>query len=482
MNSGTIAVVKPGQKLPEELLTKILTNQKTLAGFAGVSQGMIDLIHMDDPKIDVKKEVEELLTTYSDSYCMFFFAQNPTLLKEDYFPMVLLNNEDKQPVIVCAAEGDFPTMVKKGDAHTPEYNLVMDFLAEEVDTIVEEAGGDVDKATELLNSPRFRKAIKNYLVPRGAVSILLGNNQVISFGEKTYDADGTGATGDWGSVSRRWGWTAPKATVVPDAAARPMSAVEMIRARKAAEKAAEGAPIMPQQPNQPVPGTGPQPKVLEPTTTEDLETVICPERGEKDRKKWMWRHFGRNWSFPQGWKNDNFKFPAKDLLETSPLRTFLDEERKKREGAPEPAPVEQPTVPQSPGVSTEVYPTLSPQSQESAMNLIRDGSLKGDPNVVKAIEKSFDKFTDQLHINEDLPLMWPTEGFQMLCQHNVAAAVSLMEQMRRRILQLDPSIASKMLSKLAAGGKTDVPTEGIDLTGLSAVEIIKLRKQGKIAA
>lgn len=486
MHSGSILIVKPKQMPPDELLDKLVAANKTMIGFAGVSQGAIDIQTLDSSKLDFKANIKEWIEAFSDSWNMIYLAENKSLLKEDYMPMKLIDNEEKGTLIAVAAEGDFPGLVKKGDAHIPEHNLIMDHLAEDVNAILEEAGGDLEKAEALLDSARFRRSLKQHMVPRGSVSLLLANNKIITFSEKAFDADGPGFVGDWGSVSRRFGWEPPKVKVeqvttkaaIQEPDYSTMSAVARIKARKEYEAqllAAQGdAPII-EEPVTSVPGTGPQPRVLEPTTTHDLETVTCSETGKKQRREWLWKHFGQNYSFPTGWIEKNFKFPAKDLTATSPLRTFLENERKKREAG---TAGEQPTVSESKGVSTDVYPSLSPQSQKQVMNLVRDGVLKMDPGQVQAIEKPFDKFTDQLNLNEDVPLMWKTDAYLTLCQTNAMGAASLMEQMRRKIHELDPSLASRMLSKLQGTHKTDVPTdEEEDHSNLSAVERLKRRKQ-----
>lgn len=473
MNTGSILLLRKGKTIPEALRKKLLENCRIAVGYAAVAESSVLMETMDDADVKIEESIDSVCETCREVPLAFYFDAHKEIMGDDMQPFPIIADGDNV-ILAAMLEGEFPNWVGDG-THTVESNLVREFLSEACKELYQESGEDIDAFMKEANETKFRRTVNGVLMPRGALLLVPSKGEPVLFTAGIMQTGGTGATLDCGWCTNAFGYT-EKAADAPTTATggKQKTKMEELKERmeanakkKAAAEADPAGPTAP--PSVPVVPPAANPPAVTPGKTDTAvpktngELMIkCPKDiKDKAREQWIKRNLIKERHFTKGWANDDMAYPQSWFRHDAPalagaLRTadtsFVDAAKKvdaQDKGAVAPKAKDAPA-----DVTTLAQPVMSPKTKEHGTNLIKDGTLAVDKRQFTEIERPYDSFTEQLQIGEDAPLFYLYDAYITLAQADVNLTACLLEQFRRRILKMDPTIEGKMKARMEQAGKT----------------------------
>jgi len=207
--SSSNVQVKPGFTVPETLLHKLVTENRTAISIVVRTKAAIDIEkhkieHDVAGTIKFMKQVESNTKNFSRMYCFHSFPAEYDD-EAELQPFVLLRDSKKNPLAVVAIEGDFPKYVDtSADGFSEAYKLMDTWLGDKVVDMYKLIGNNPQKIYEYLRAEQFAKDFNEQVGHRGSLSFMLNIGE--QFAQEKNDA---GVSGDWGQASFAYGYTEP---------------------------------------------------------------------------------------------------------------------------------------------------------------------------------------------------------------------------------------------------------------------------------
>lgn len=240
--------------LPKSMGEKVTSEFRTRMGYASAYDGEVShmTFNLGEGEYEFNSSYQEVDKAHGPNGVIIHLLDAPDGIAEDDQQPYSVLSDDEKTVIAAVIDSECIGYTKEGSLHTPEYHMCKEFLAEFCSDMFIECEGDLDKMYDRLNDARSRKAIGNVLVPKGAMTLLLGSKdaakRVLTFQNKTNDLS-IDAKEFWASRSLGWSEKPITATTsVPSAGKE--SLMDKLK-REKAEREARGA----------APGTGEQPEI-----------------------------------------------------------------------------------------------------------------------------------------------------------------------------------------------------------------------------
>lgn len=356
MNKDITLVTKAGEHIPTELQAQLLQEFKTGFGYAVALDAGIEAAFLPAKDVNIKDALEQVLATYMDKKIVFHFHESESLNEDDGQPIAVIKLEDAV-VVAVSLDGPFPGF-DKDDAHSNEFHCVQDYLAEKLKAAFATADDDMDKFVSVLDSPGFRADIRLALLqPRGALTVLVGNGQAVSFSHSME------------AKEYPWGWASqPLEAAVAAKAADAAPAKEMSLAdRLRASKTAKAGPVAEKPTQKTQTAVGVVGKV---TSDKDVQYLNPPgSMNEKGRKKWWNRNF--EGQPPKNLMDSGFKIEATKLKKDAPLRQALKSFVNLKDALADEATKVGEEVKKDGDVVAEPIPAIGPQQKKDVLQVIR---------------------------------------------------------------------------------------------------------------
>ena len=352
MNSrGVILLKRKDQIIPAQLLEKIVKDCPSVLGaaFCDATEKELFVMQEADEPFDKRMERMEQIMTDPETAgqeIIFHLGQFPESYSVDSIqPQILLESGEKKPLLVCFTEGIInDAELPKDNSNSPDYFLVQEYLIPKIQSMFDPNKFDLNELTSLMRTSMFQKEILRCFGPRGQLTILGANSEVLTFKKNELFAEFP-----WGWVSNPMGYKEgeyPAQGVV--SAVKSMFGMKGKKNDTMAKHADEPAKET-EKPAAPMPTDAPQPDV-KPTVKEaaqnstinsgpvegkDFQMLSCPDtvRKEGKIKKW-YRENSLNGIVPA----DYMKKPKVQCkMGTAVYRSFSDAAAAVKTDEPKPA-------------------------------------------------------------------------------------------------------------------------------------------------
>lgn len=479
--SGVIVSVKPGKSIPPALSSKITKDHFDAIVVAAPDEGgVVDLPFPVDANID--KSIDNTLSMFKDVPCNLYFSTPVKGLKRiDRQPFPLIFDNSGEKVLISAMlEGAFPKYSE--DGYTSAFCVVRDLLADAMKDLYQENKENLAKTMFAADSASFRRLIGTAMGgQRGAILLIPAEGSPVLLAKGVMDDNGTGVQGDWGWSTQSFGYTEAKPgkeTPQPADTTKVLSKREQLEAMLASRPDA-APPFEPDKPGEkPVtapPGVKPD-KTDTRTAPPGNEVLIkCPfdiESKQGAVRQWISRNIEKAY-IPTDGLGDGKGFPEKAFRKDAPaissFKSFAEAAAAFSKRATPDEPVK---------VTNDYIPIMGPKTKEHMVKLIGDGDKEFAPEI-QNLEAPYRSFTEELALDEDVPLFWKPGGFLRLAQQDMFGAALLMEELRRRVLKLDPSIDAKMKAKMK---KAEEPAAVVPTKKMSRREELEAQLAGRKTA
>lgn len=288
--TSSVVQVKAGQVLPEELLKKLCSENKTAFGYAVRENGgiVVDKFQKVDLTDNLFQEVSSIMEGRKKFTSMFCFHDFPDNYDDDECqPFVALRDAKGNPILTVGIEGDFPQYIDTSpDKYSEPFMVMQNWLGPKVEDMFKLVGGSYQKLFDYLRSSQFSKDFANVIGHRGVLAFLPTIGEAFMI-----DKNQLGLSSEWGQASNVYGYTeavqeAGTNEPVPEIAA---PVPEPVKPKKSRYSTESSGTAQPQPVVQPQPATLPvqQPKVDKPSLIE-TEEEMEPPRGMSGKKLKQW--------------------------------------------------------------------------------------------------------------------------------------------------------------------------------------------------
>jgi hypothetical protein len=267
MTNGVSIVREKGKLIPADYLALLEKDHK--AGFSTtiVAPSGVKLWVRKSMGAFPAKEADEMQKHdgFKDKTIVVHYAHsNSTLLEEDLQPFVLVENEDNTPVLAVLLDGDFSGFADEKSSHTAEALCVQKAIAPRIEKLIRLTDGDLDKIMDELADAVTAQDWANFMLgSRGSILVLCSNGRIQTI---TVEGDTSCKKFDWGWVSNTHGYgDAPKSFA--DQLANDVSGKPVNKGKPLLKLATKGPKVTVASTDPlvaPIPGTGPQPQIVEP--------------------------------------------------------------------------------------------------------------------------------------------------------------------------------------------------------------------------
>lgn len=444
--TASIAILKPNMAIPETLLHKLCSENRTATAVI-VQDGKeisVEKFGDDSPLGTVEQEVAAAQRIFEGSkkfWRMFCFQNYPENFdKAEIQPWIALQDSKGNPLIVVCIEGDFPYQGNDAerDGMSEGYDVFHDYVADKITEMYGLLGNDWKKVIEYLKTTSFSKDIEKITGNRAVIAFMPLEGEPFSVGKNDI-----GATYDWGSVSNAYGYTESAV-----ASATPAPAPKVKVSKFAVDDSQpQPQPIPDKKPAAPasVPNS-PQPEIkhkpadpIQATADaidgEMIKVEIPTHLRGKRKKAWVRDALG---TLPKNWQNMTHvmvkkKTNVKSMAELAHTGLASDTGVKDmRPAAPTPVPPAPP-----PEKKDEQLPVISGQQQAKAIEFIKK-YLSGDSNVITnplEMQKEESKIAlfSELCLDNKLDDInyWKTSGIFGLAKSEPEAIALLVIELRR---------------------------------------------------
>lgn len=428
-HEGIILQRNKNYTVPGELINKISEEFKSCAcyAFADGDEVLYDQQH----GTMALQNFEEIQSEYNTDIIFFCGKNDSKYLEDDLQPFTLLE-VNKKPVLVAFLEGDFSSFHHPGTNHSDSFFVVNDFLRPEIKDMFQDVKGGLKELMKELDTPRFRRSLRNVIMSRGQIAILSKDGEILLFQKNDKYKEF-----EWGKVSQHLNYEGVEEAEEKQPE-KELTFKEKLALKRKAKAEEEGepksTPHVPRVPEKPT--EVPKPDTAVPTKVEPEEKVVYPADTYHgaDLKKWYNRH--RVGGRPQNWQ-DRPGIPISQLQPNSPLRgqlkSFLELGQAKEIKAPEEV------KPQ--GVTTEVPPIIAPQNKKEIIDVfLKDGITLKDIEELKKAEKDTQSFTEQTGYKWEDIMRWPFSTFRKLALTHPHATAVLLNEFRNRALVEAPAV------------------------------------------
>jgi hypothetical protein len=143
--SGVVVVVEAGQVPPKDYIQKIAELHNSCASIAMADEGEL-LIRRDPTPIPVDGEdgIMDVLEKNKNNNRILQLGKG-TFHEDDLQPYVILEDKDKNPLLVAFLEGDFTPFHKEGGTHPNEFYFVHELLRPKIQRLFGHLNGDMAK-------------------------------------------------------------------------------------------------------------------------------------------------------------------------------------------------------------------------------------------------------------------------------------------------------------------------------------------------
>lgn len=492
MSTGMISVVKSGHSMPEDYQKKVLEECPDSFTVTKVQDGKLIVLRIESGEYQLADSLTQTLAKDKDFDLVIYHSKEPQLSGEQQ-PFVLLEDA-KGAILLAMCDGSCEKYDTDNASLGPEAEMITEWFAEQVSVLYQQCNKDLKKTIDLLDTASFTKKLEEHLAPRGTIC-LFSNTGVIrflSFKNAAYGEYG------WGNTTNTLGYSEKPPGGPPSGGGKPQINLAELEAMpykprkakllelgfKSLEEAAAALASTPavvaadDDKTTAVSGDGEMTRPNIPTDKGDVsfpvgrEPEIIPPRNCKGRAllKWFDKHLDA-----KGEKNPEKAIrtqlgtsyenaPAIPMSKLNGSSHFL----RVINGTDKPdaaQSVRKDTgthhIPGSPGVVEGVlamHPDEVRRAVAARVKAKEEGPITEEQII--APTKPFVSFTERLGdgLTIEEVLVWPTYT-AIAADKN--SANSLLEEMRRYILKLNPKIMKELsaaASKVAAGTQVDVST------------------------
>lgn len=199
----SIVQTKAGEVIPPTLLRKLVEENRSAVGFCvrEPDKLIVEKFHKLD---DVEKNfafMTQLQEATKKFPVMWVFHALPAEFDEDEVqPFIPIKDSKGNPMVVVAAEGDFPTQIS--DEFSEAYVLLNEWLCPKIESMYKLVGNSPQKLFEYLHSAQFQNDFRQVFSHRGVLGFMptVGDPFIIEHNE-------LGITSTWGSASNAYGYT-----------------------------------------------------------------------------------------------------------------------------------------------------------------------------------------------------------------------------------------------------------------------------------
>lgn len=473
LRTGVIAVTNPGHVAAEGFVENALANNPSCAGFVIYDDGKLNISRITNPDLATLNKVFSGCKDFQVNVHLGNYP--PGFLPEDIQPFVLVEDENKNPVVAVMLDGDWVNSGPTGSSHSDEFFVALNQLRPMFQQLYKLTKGDIGAMIEEVDGDATKNSILNTFIGRGSVHLMFNNGKVRTILKNELEKEYK-----WGWVSNPFMYTEDQKPAEKPGLLSSLlgdKAMPKMAPTLTAEPRAEPAEVKP-----PLPEVKPAPAVALPGT-EGPRKVSAPRELKKPYKIESWYKNNANWVppnyaeypevevRPKVAKGPVAAAPSaiKDLKDlpkvvTStavpkvlPDVTSTPADIEKRTPPPLPGPkrvapvepIKQPdkpaaVVPPTPVVKKDTVPAMTPESQKKIVDhwlketetmvttVDRSGNPIISPKEAVALETKYADFAERLGIKFEDIFSWRVDRLEKLLYEYPDAALHLMCDLRQK--------------------------------------------------
>lgn len=201
--SMSIVTVKPNETVPDALLIKLFSENRSAYGLV-VREGTVINIEKFDEQDSVEEEVTEMRDIFNRTkshYRQICLSALPEKFdKSEIQPWVILKDSKDQPILLVSCEGDFSKHTKEGQSEF--FTLVNDYLGPKIEGLYKMVGNDPKKLMDYLRSKEFATDLEQVYGHRGVFEFMPAEGEPFAHGKNEL-----GLEAQWGRASNVYGYT-----------------------------------------------------------------------------------------------------------------------------------------------------------------------------------------------------------------------------------------------------------------------------------
>lgn len=201
--SMSIVTVKPNETVPDALLIKLFSENRSAVGLVVRNGTVIDVekfTEMDSVEDEVKeyRGILEKTKAYYRQICLS--ALPAGFDASEVQPWVILKDSKGLPILTVSCEGDFSKHTKEGQSEF--FTLVNDYLGPKIEGLYKMVGNDPKKLMDYLRSKEFATDLEQVYGHRGVFEFMPAEGEPFAHGTNEL-----GVEAAWGRASNVYGYT-----------------------------------------------------------------------------------------------------------------------------------------------------------------------------------------------------------------------------------------------------------------------------------
>jgi hypothetical protein len=190
-HKGLIVVKKKDQLLPDAFLEKTVTAYKSCYGCAIITHdGAPELIELSSTEAPTVDAVNQIQKEFKDKIIVFHFGDFPAGFNEDdKQPFVLLEDDNKKPIMVGFLEGDFNGFAKAGSSHSDAFFVVNEYLKPRLKEDYQKNNNSMLALVGSIKSPRTKRELEAQMGESGTITLMPITGDMTSFVRGANHAD-----------------------------------------------------------------------------------------------------------------------------------------------------------------------------------------------------------------------------------------------------------------------------------------------------
>lgn len=201
--SMSIVTVKPNETVPDALLIKLFSENRSAMGLVvrdGTSIDVEKFTEMDSVEDEVQ-EMRGILNKTLPHYRQINLHALPEKFdKSEVQPWIILKDSKGQPILLVSCEGDFSKHTKEGQSEF--FTLVNDYLGPKIEGLYKMVGNDPKKLMDYLRSKEFATDLEQVYGHRGVFEFMPSEGEPFAHGKNELGLEAT-----WGRASNVYGYT-----------------------------------------------------------------------------------------------------------------------------------------------------------------------------------------------------------------------------------------------------------------------------------
>lgn len=462
----SIALVPSNYSLPDMLLRKLVSENPTACGF--VVREPDKLVVEKFPHIDGVEKNLKFLETFFKNTTKFtkmvcFHDFKGEFDEDETQPFTLLVDSKKNPVLVVAIEGDFPTQTSK-EGFSEAYVLFNEWLKPKIEQMYALMGNSVNKVVDYMKTAQFANDFALVTSHRGVLTVMPPVGEAFVLTKYAEGAEHLELEGDWGEVSNAYGLTASALEAATAVKVEPKEEPKPVT--KASKYADEDPAPKPDVvvPLDPKPAEGPIEKVAE--NMQETKIAWTPPKNLHGKALKASYRSVNDGVLPEDWDQR----PMIMITAQKNVSSLKDLDKTSAAVVKDMKPAAA-----APAKLSDTLPVIDGIKQKAAVDFIKkylgDGSAAVDehPLETQKRESKLAVFSQLVMKSGKLDEIykWPTAFFFAFAkEHHEAAALGLIE-MRSRIRQLEEQlkIGDKTLGELTGSAiATPAPVDSPAVT------------------